>query len=481
MSHSTSFVLLLSLLAACSTPATAGSRAAAAKASAGPAPRPHVVFILADDLGWADVGFRGSDIHTPNIDALASGGVRFDQLYTQPFCTQTRAALMTGRYPLRYGLQTIVIPSASRYTLATDEFLLPQALKDAGYATSMVGKWHLGHSDQAYWPEQRGFDYHYGMNIGEIDYFTHEAHGVVDWYRNNQPVVEEGYSTRLLGADAVRQIERHDAARPLFLYLAFNAPHSPYQAPEDALARYGHIEDPTRRAYAAMVSEMDEQVGRVVAALRAKGMLENTLIVFQSDNGAAASAQFAGEIDVSKLKLPCSNGPYREGKGTNYEGGTRVIACASWPGHIPAGTVVDEPIHMVDWYPTLVGLAGGSLAKTKPLDGVDQWPTIAAGAPSARDEIVYNVETFGGALREGDWKLVWKATLPARVELFDLARDPYEKVDVSAQHPKVVARLQQRIQALALESQPALLLEDVMNAAKSSLFGTPAFPDQDPH
>jgi len=165
--------------------------------------KPNILYIVSDDLGWKDVGFHGAtDIKTPNLDRLAADGVRLEQFYVQPMCTPTRAALMTGRYPLRYGLQTLVIPSKGTYGLATDERLLPEALKDAGYKTAMVGKWHLGHADRKYWPRQRGFDYHYGAVLGEIDYFTHDSHGVLDWQRDNKPVKEEGYVTQLLGQDA---------------------------------------------------------------------------------------------------------------------------------------------------------------------------------------------------------------------------------------------------------------------------------------
>ena len=442
-------------------------------------PRPNIVYIVADDLGWKDVGFRGSDIRTPNIDALARGGVRLEGFYAQPFCTPTRAALMTGRYPFRYGLQTAVIPSAHTYGLALDEWLLPQALKDAGYDTAIVGKWHLGHADRRYWPRQRGFDHQYGPLIGEIDYFTHEQHGVLDWHRNNQPVREQGYSTTLLGDDAVRLIERHDPARPLFLYLAFNAPHTPYQAPEADLQRYSAIADPSRRAYAAMVTAMDTEIGRVVAALDARGMRGNTLIVFQSDNGGTHNPMFAGEGDMSKVKIPVDNGPLREGKGSLYEGGTRVVALANWPGHIPAGTTVDGLIHVVDMYPTLSQLAGASSAKAKPLDGVDVWRTISAGQPSPRSEIVYNVEPFRAGIRQGPWKLVWRTPLPESVELFDLASDPYEKNNVAAKYPERVAQLQKRADALASTMAKPLLLQTEFDALRQRLKLPPALPGEE--
>jgi len=300
----------------------AGARAAETK--------PNILYIVADDLGWKDVGFHGSDIKTPTLDALAAKGAKLEQFYALPMCTPTRAALITGRYPLRYGLQTAVIPQGHTYGLATDEWLLPQALKEAGYETAIVGKWHLGHADKKFWPRQRGFDYQYGPLIGEIDYFTHKVDGKVDWYRNNEVVEEEGYSTTLLGDDAVKLIKEHDPATPLFLYLAFNAVHTPYQAPPKYLDQYKNIQDPSRQAYAASATAMDEQIGRVVAALDQKDMLDNTLIIFQSDNGGTRDPLFAGAItDMSKVVLPPDNGPYRGGKGTLYEGGTRVVALAS--------------------------------------------------------------------------------------------------------------------------------------------------------
>ena len=438
--------------------------------------RPNVVFILADDLGWKDVGFHGSDIATPSLDRLASGGAELAQLYAQPMCTPSRAALMTGRYPFRYGLQTAVIPSASTYGLATDEWLLPQALQEAGYRTAIVGKWHLGHGDRKYWPRQRGFDVHYGPVLGEIDYFTHSAHGTVDWYRDNELVEEKGYATTLLGDEAVALINTHDPKTPLFLYLCFTAPHAPYQAPQAYLDRYQHIVDPSRRAYAAMVTAMDEEIGRVVEALDRRGMRDNTLIVFSSDNGGPRSAMFTGEVDMSKSTIPADNGPWRDGKGTLYEGGTRVVALANWPGRIAPGSVVDQPIHLVDMYPTLAGLAGATLARCKPLDGMDVWSTIAAGEPSPRNEVVYNVGPFFAAVREGEWKLVWKTTLPSTLELFNLADDPSEQVNLADRHPDRVAALQRRIEDLARQSAQPLFLVDALGATKHVLFGSVSTP-----
>lgn len=428
--------------------------------------KPNIIHIVADDLGWKDVGFNGAtDIKTPNLDALAKDGARFTQFYVQPMCTPTRAALMTGRYPFRYGLQTIVIPGPADYGLDTTEFLMPQCLKDAGYTTAIIGKWHLGHADTKYWPKQRGFDYQYGAMIGELDYYTHSDAGVLDWFRNNRPVKEEGYATQLLGSDAVKFISGQGPDKPFYLYLAFNAPHTPYQAPKEYVDRYKKIEDPTRRTYAAMVTCLDDEVGRVVAALDKKRMRENTLIIFQSDNGGTKNAMFAGQMaDLSKTKIPCDNGPYRDGKGTLFEGGCRVAAFANWPGHIRPGTV-DEIIHTVDIYPTVAGLAGASTAKCKPLDGLNVWETIAGGAPSPRAEVVYNVEPFRSAIRQGDWKLIWRTLIPTSAELYNLAEDPEEQINLAAAHPDKVVAMQARIEALGKEAAKPLALLWIGNTA----------------
>jgi arylsulfatase A-like enzyme len=445
--------------------------------AAEPAPKPSIVYILADDLGWKDVGFHGApDIATPNLDKLAAEGAQLGQFYTQPMCTPTRAALMTGRYPFRYGLQTAVIPSAATYGLTTDEWLLPEGLKQAGYQTAIVGKWHLGHAKREFWPEQRGFDYQYGPLLGEIDYFSHDAHGTRDWFRNGKPLKETGYVTTLLGTDAVARIEAHDPKTPLFLYLAFTAPHAPFQAPKDYLKRYESIADPTRRAYAAMITAMDDEIGRVVDALERRGMRENTLIVFHSDNGGARSAEATGEVDTSNLTIPSDNGPYRDGKTSVYEGGTRVVALANWPGKIRAGAVVNQPIHVVDMYPTLMDLAGASLEKSKPLDGLDVWPTISAGKPSPRDEVVYNIEPTGVGIRRGDWKLVWRATLPSEVELFNVTKDVSETTNLAGQNPKKVAELQKRAEALSREGVPPILTGVIMKVAQEVLTGSTSLP-----
>jgi arylsulfatase A-like enzyme len=292
-------------------------------------------------------------------------------------------------------------------------------------------------------------------------------------------VKEEGYSTQLLGDDAVTLVREHDTSRPLFLYLAFNAAHTPYQAPKDYLDRYEMIEDPSRRAYAGSITAMDDQIGRVLAALDQKNMRANTLIVFQSDNGGTRNAMFAGAIaDMSKVKIPCDNGPYREGKGSLYEGGTRVVAFASWPGYIPKGTS-NEILHVVDMYPTLAALAGAPTGKAKPLDGMDVWSTLSDGKPSPRTEVVYNVEPMRAGIRQGDWKLVWRTMLPASIELYNIKDDPSEKNDVAAQHPDQVAALQKRANELAASGVKPALLESGFKAIMQQAHAPPAFPGEE--
>jgi arylsulfatase A-like enzyme len=440
-------------------------------------PKPNIVYIVSDDLGWKDVGFHGSDIKTPNIDKLAETGAELEQFYGQPLCTPSRAALMTGRYPFRYGLQTIVILGAHTYGLPTDEWLLPQALKDDGYKTAIIGKWHLGHADKKYWPKQRGFDYQYGPLLGEIDYYTHKEHGVLDWYRDNKKVDEPGYVTELLGKDAVKLIEKHDTDTPLFLYLAFTAPHAPYQAPQEYIDRYKDIAEPTRRIYAAMVTNMDDQIGAVIGALEKRGMRDNTLIVFHSDNGGNRSATFAGEVDVSKLVLPSDNGPYRDGKASLYEGGTRVVALANWPGRIKPGKV-NQPIHVVDMLPTLASVAGADTSKSKQLDGLNVWNAISAGEASPRSEVVYNIEPFRGSIRQGEWKLVWRTPLPSALELYNIAEDPQEKTNLAAENPDKVIELQKRIEELAKQSAKPMFLTETFKALKSNP-AHPILPDED--
>ncbi len=433
------------------------------------APRPNIVYLLADDLGWGDVGWHKSELKTPHLDRLAASGARLEQFYVQPVCSPTRAALMTGRYPMRHGLQVGVVRPWAQYGLPLEERTLPAALHSAGYETAIVGKWHLGHFQPAYLPTRRGFDHQYGHYNGALDYFTHIRDGGFDWHRDDKVNRDEGYSTHLIAKEAVRLIQTRDRSKPLFLYVPFNAVHAPHQVPESYKVPFADLPEP-RRTYAGMLAAMDEAVGKVVEAIDAAGMRKDTLIVFSSDNGGPSPGKVT------------SNGPLRGAKATLYEGGVRVPAFATWDGRIKPGSVVDAPLHIVDWFPTLLRLAGASLEQPSPLDGRDAWPSIVEGKPGPHDEILLNTAPNAGAIRVGDWKLIVRANgagdgndvdeepapqpkaqakakrkkAAARggdaLQLFDLKADPYETTDLSAKQPAKTAELRKRYDALAAQA-----------------------------
>lgn len=436
-----------------------------AAALADAAQPPHIVYILADDLGWKDVGYHGGALKTPNLDKLAQNGARLEKFYTLPYSTPTRAALMTGRYPMRYGMQTLSILPWSRYGLPTDERLLPQALKDAGYRTAMLGKWQLGHYKKEFWPTRRGFDTFYGSFNGEIDYLRKtDKIGEPDWRRNELPVKAEGYVTTLLGREAAGLIGKHDASIPLFLYASFTAPQTPLQAPKGYLEMYKDIPDETRRTYAAMISALDDAIGMILSALEKKGMMENTLIVFHSDNGGAVPNKYpTGDGDVKKGAA--DNGPYRDGRGGLHEGSMRVVALISWPGKIPPG-IVAERIHVTDMYPTLLKIAGAKLEQTRPIDGVDQWAILSAGKPSPRRELLLSMEDSRGALLIDNWKLIVYSRLPVRYELFNIQDDPSEEDNRAERDPLRVQEMLVRFNEYAWEMAPSLYLEDLLKPRK---------------
>ena len=421
--------------------------------------KPNIVVILVDDLGNADLGYRGSKIKTPNIDTLAKEGVRLESFYAMQMCTPARAALMTGRYPMRTGLQTFVIFPGHKYGLPTDETTLPQALKEEGYKTAMVGKWHLGHADKKYWPQNRGFDHFYGNLVGEVDYFTKDRGGVIDWQRNGTFIKEKGYHTTQIGDEAVKLIEQQDPNKPLFLYVAALAAHSPYQAPQAGIDAYkGVFKDKTKQIYAAMITELDVQVGRIVEALEKKGMRDNTLIFFSSDNGGKLAGSASAPGTGASKTPPASNGKFRGGKTSLYEGGVRVPAIMNWPAKLKPG-INNETLHIVDIMPTVLKLADGHGDAKKPFDGKDIWNSFAEGKPSPHEEVLINVEMFRGSIIKGKWKLIKIAILPGKTELFDLSKDPYEKVNLAKKFPKVVAELEARLVSYAKEQKTSLWLK----------------------
>ena len=425
------------------------------------APRPDIVFLLIDDLGFADCGFNGGQqIKTPNIDRLAKAGAILEHHYVQPVCSPTRSTLLTGRYPTRTGVYSIVSPHAA-WGLPLAERTLADALKQAGYATEIVGKWHLGEFKPAYLPLARGFDHHYGHYFGMLDYFTHERGGEIDWYRDGQKVKEAGYTTHLLRDEACRVIARQPKEKPLFLYVPFNGVHGPFQAPEAYLKPYPELKG-NRQKLAGMLAAIDEAVGKIEDALRQAGRLENTLIVFSGDNGGPP---------------PGDNTPLRDHKGSIFEGGVRSAAFACWPGRIPAGQRLREPMHMVDWYPTLIKQGGGSLEQKLPIDGLDVWPMLTAKATSPHDAILC-VSTQGparAAVRMGEWKLLVNggaaeadeaeapkakgknAKAAAKVEpvaLYHLTDDPGETKNLAAAQPERVKAMRARLAELLKDAVP---------------------------
>jgi arylsulfatase A-like enzyme len=438
----------LSLAIAASAPLISFCAAEAPKPA-----RPNIVYILADDMGYADGGFNGcQDIRTPNLDKLAKAGTILESYYVQPVCSPTRSSLMTGRYVTRTGVYSVVRPNAA-WGLPLAERTLAQALRETGYETAICGKWHLGEFQEGYRPTQRGFDHQYGLWFGAIDYFTHKRDNQLDWHRDDQLCKDEGYSTHLIAKEACRIIREKPADKPLFLYVPFNAVHAPHQVPEKYKEPYAKIQG-IRRTYAGMLSAMDEAVGQITDVLNEKGLADNTLIIFSSDNGGPSPGKVT------------SNGPLRAGKGTIYEGGIRVCAFATWPGHVPAGKMVKEPLHIIDWYPTLIKLAGGSLEQKLPLDGRDIWPVLTAGAKSPHETLFLpGMAANQAAIRQGDWKLLSRASdadaeeaaaAPAgkSIELYNLAEDIGEKKNVAAEHPEIVKELKAKLAEYQKDAVP---------------------------
>ncbi|MHC4632796.1 MAG: sulfatase-like hydrolase/transferase [Planctomycetota bacterium] len=402
------------------------------------AKRPNIVFIIADDMGWADVGYHGSEIVTPNIDRLAKEGVRFKQHYVMATCTPTRVGLMTGRYPSRFG----VTSPAYGKIFDDDTVTLALALRNSGYATSITGKWHMGSPPECT-PRKYGFDSSYGYFHGQIDPYTHHYKtGVRSWHRNDQYLDEEGHATDLITDEAVRNIES-DHAGPFFLYVAYSVPHFPLDEPDEWTSRYKRIKETSRRLFAASVTHMDYGIGHIIDALERKGLRENTLVVFVSDNGGQESwhseDEYKGRYADKPHTVLGDNLPLRGWKGDVYEGGIRVPALANWPGVLKPGER-NAPIHIVDWMPTLCRLAGYSAQRDLNWDGCDIWPLVCEDAVSAEPKSLYWKTPNSSAVRLGDWKIVAKKG-GGSAELYNLASDPYETQNLAQQYPDTVKKL----------------------------------------
>jgi arylsulfatase A-like enzyme len=403
--------------------------------------RPNIVFILADDLGWADIGYHDSDIRTPHLDRLAAGGVRLNRQYVYPTCSPTRVALLSGRFPSRFG---VLGPLGSTTKMRGEDALLPQGLRKLGYRTHISGKWHIGETVE-HRPLGYGFDTSYGYLRGQIDPYTHRYKfgDHVTWHRNDQFVEERGHVTDLITEEAIRVIDSA-GAEPFFLYVAHHSPHYPLNEPPRWIAPYEKtIDDVWRRHFAAAVTHVDDGVRQIVEALEQKGLRENTLIVFSSDNGgqqswSAPQGEYNGRY-AAHTTLG-SNDPLRGWKGDLYEGGIRVPALLNWPGRIPAGRVFETPTHVVDWLPTLIRAAGGDPADNQAAEGIDLWAALLGQSPPLPERVMYWKTGAASAVRQGDWKLIHHRRNDRR-ELFHLKNDPLEQQDLAADEPERVASL----------------------------------------
>jgi arylsulfatase A-like enzyme len=431
---------------------------------------PNVLIFVADDLGWADVGFHGEEsIETPSLDRLAREGVQLDRFYTTPICSPTRAALMTGRDPMRLGVAYGVIMPWHTIGIHPDEHFMPQSFQVAGYQTAMVGKWHLGHAQMTYHPNQRGFDHFYGHLHTEVGYFPPFSNqGGKDFQINGRSIDDEGYETFLLADEASRWIRERDPERPFFLYMPFIAPHTPLDAPAELQEKYADLEDDRRPArshhtdqtrlmrklmlqpsarpmYAAVVDAMDQAIGRVLDTLDEEGLAENTIVLFFSDNGGAAYA--TGGAD---------NVPLRGGKGETFEGGIRVVSVLRWPAKLEAGGKFESIMSVMDVFPTLTSAAGVEAGSDLELDGRDLWSAIRDGEQVPRKEYLYFASetpirgAFNLTAFDEEWKLVQEVQqglLSADVTnyLFKISDDPFEANNLAAAEPDVVARMSEAI------------------------------------
>lgn len=453
---------------------------------------PHIIFLLADDLGWNDVGYHGkagSLINTPFIDKLARKGVRLENYYVQPVCSPTRIQLMTGRYQIRMGLQQAKFCPGEVLCLPLNEKLLPEKLKELGYATHAVGKWHLGMSRRACLPTQRGFDSFFGILLGTSHHFTFERMFRINGrqYVGNALFENENatnkyrgqFCTNAYAKRAVEIIKKHDKNKPLFLYVPFQMVHEPDDVPSKFRHMYKNISSLQRRFYAGRVAALDEAVRNITRALRIRGLYQNSVIIFSTDNGGAVESS-------------ASNWPLRGSKGTLWEGGIRGVAFVH-SELLPVfvrGRINKELMHVTDWLPTLVkGVAGGNLSMPHKLDGFNQWQSIRAFRPSPRKVILHELNTrrdaspwgkrdrriwgklkklpfnatIRASIREGNWKLITgKAgyshpSLPSEshlhktykrrnkhsvaIRLYDVSKDPAEKRNIAHYEKRKVKRL----------------------------------------
>ena len=420
--------------------------------------RPNIIVFMTDDQGYGDLSCMGTtDFLTPHIDELATGGARFTNWYSNsPVCSPSRASLLTGRYPGNAGVRAILAGHRKATGLTPEAPTIATALRDVGYQTAMVGKWHLG-LDEKCRPNQNGFDYFYGFMAGCIDYYSHVFYWCMadghtdpthDLWENDHEFYDNGrYFTEMVSEKAVEKIrEMNEAEAPFMMYVAYNAPHYPMHAPRKYLDRFPHL-PADRRIMAAMLSAVDDGVGQITDELKRLGIYEDTIIFFQSDNGPSRESRnwMDGRGDPYYGGLP---GGLKGHKFSLFEGGIRVPGIFSWPGHIPAGQVIDEPCAAMDVFPTLLTIAGGDPSKYE-LDGLDISAVLMDGAKTPHEEIYWEME-MQTAIRRGNYKLVLDGHLiegePPQDPVFlsDLSVDPGETTNLAQQLPELTAELKEK-------------------------------------
>jgi len=409
---------------------------------------PNIVIILADDLGWNDVGFHNIHFKTPNIDKLVKESLELNRFYTYFNCTPTRAGLLTGLYPGRLGLSGRVIGPKISGGLKTNVANIAKSLAELGYEErACIGKWHLGHSSRRFHPINQGFSFFYGHYGGQIDYFTHIRSGQLDWHQNFEVSKQKGYSTNLISEQAIKFILNANEDSPFFLYVPYNAPHTPLQAKKEDLNSIGRQTDSDynsrnyqnlsprekRELYKAVVFSMDQGIGDILRAIEAKGIAEETIVIFLSDNGGYKQAG-------------ASNKPLRGEKGKFYEGGIRVPACIRYPAEIKQASKSNQVASFVDLYPTILDLLG-SRSKTE-LDGISLRPLFENPDADLNREYYY---VGRNAIIKGKWKLVNR-------QLFNIESDQNEKKDVSNKFPEIYTELNDKLEILRreVEKQSAL-------------------------
>nr|XP_039251350.1 arylsulfatase J-like [Styela clava] len=455
--------------------------------------KPNIIFIMADDLGYNDIGYNAknhnSDMKTPFLDAMAERGIKLENYYVQPRCTPSRSQLLTGRQDISTGLHHAVIYTAQPNGVPTTLKMLPEQLRDCGYDTHMVGKWHLGFYKNEFLPSRRGFNSYFGDLTGASDHFTHTACskqscGVSMWSSSDGPVNNTWgeYSAHLYARKAIEVIKKRDIMKPFFLYLSYQSVHSPIQAPDEYIKPFSHISNKKRRTYAGMVLAMDESIRNVTSYLHKVGLLENTIVVFSTDNGGIT-------------RQGGNNYPYKGGKASLHEGGVKAVGFIYGKPLGMRNVTHNGLLHVSDWYPTFLRLSScPKMEGTQPLDGFDQFDSIVKKTSSPRYEIlhgfdplykkvakttryssqtVYNTE-IRAALRCGPWKLITghpgsnRAERPPEynqrfgiarlkkgrsdrpiflrdVQLYHIESDPTEKIELSDKYPKVVYRLLNRL------------------------------------